>query len=265
MAPEPGTPAMARRLHILLAEDNLINQKVAVGMLESAGHRVAVANNGRAAVNALEQQPFDVVLMDVQMPEMDGFQATAAIREHEKVTGQHTPIIAFTAHALKGDQERCLAAGMDGYVSKPAPLEKLLRAIANCVSESTGARDQASPGRSDDEIAVDDAELLARVGGNVALLAEILELCPGEFARRIAELEVAVSEKDAKRIELAAHTLKGTLCNLSAARAYEAVLRLEEMGRKGDLGRVEEAFGLVQTQVQRVQLAVAKVHSDLTA
>jgi CheY-like chemotaxis protein len=203
--------------------------------------------------------------MDVQMPGMDGFQATAAIRAGEKGTGRHTLIIALTARALKGDQERCLAAGMDDYVSKPVQPEQLLRAIGDCASVRPGAGDKASPEPSDVEMTVDHAALLARVGGNAALLAEILRLCPGEFARLMEGLESSVSQKDAQRIQSAAHTLKGTLGNLSAAQAYEAARRLEDMGRRGDLDRVEEAFRLVQEQVQRVQLAVAKVHGELTA
>jgi PAS domain S-box-containing protein len=263
--PETATSATTGRLHILLAEDNLINQKVAIGTLEAVGHQVTVVNNGKEAVAALEKQAFDVVLMDVQMPEMDGFQATAAIREGEKRTRRHTPIIALTARAMKGDQDRCLAAGMDEYVSKPIRPEELLHAIGNCVSPGVGARDKASPGRSDDESPLNQVALLARVGGNVALLTEILEICPGEFARLAGELEIAVSQKDAKRIELAAHTLKGTLGNLSAAQAYEAALHLEDISRKGDLERLEEAFRFVQEQLQRVKQAVARLHSDLTA
>jgi two-component system, sensor histidine kinase and response regulator len=249
---EPVTPTTGR-LHILLAEDNLINQKVTVGMLEAAGHRIAVVNNGKEAVAALENGSFDVVLMDVQMPEMDGFQATAAIREREKATGHHTPIIALTAHAMKGDAERCLAVGMDGYASKPIQPEELLRVLGNCASLPA------------EEVLLDRSALLARVGGNVTLLAEILQMCPAEFTRLMKELQCAVSQKDAKRIRLAAHTLKGTLGNLSADAAYEAVLNLERMAQTGDLGRVEEACALVQTQVERVQMAVAKLHSALTA
>jgi CheY-like chemotaxis protein len=106
-------------LHILLAEDNLVNQRVAVAILEKAGHRVTVASNGRQALDRWTAQPFDLILMDVQMPEIDGLEATAVIRAREVKTGEHIPIIALTAHAMKGDQERCLATGMDAYLSKP--------------------------------------------------------------------------------------------------------------------------------------------------
>jgi CheY-like chemotaxis protein len=117
------------RLHILLAEDNIVNQTLAIRVLEKRGYAVEVAVNGRQALDKLKGESFDLVLMDVQMPEMDGLEATAAIREQEKTTGTHIPIIAMTAHAMKGDRERCLAAGMDGYVSKPAQIQELFEAI----------------------------------------------------------------------------------------------------------------------------------------
>jgi PAS domain S-box-containing protein len=264
-APLDTMPAMTPRLHILLAEDNLINQKVTVGILEAAGHGVTVVNNGKQAVAAMEEHPFDAVLMDVQMPEMDGFQATAAIREREQATGRYTPVIALTAHAMKGDEERCLAAGMDAYLSKPIRPEELLRALRNSVTMPAEGDHQATPGDGGDEITLERDVLLARVGGNIARLAEILQLCPGEFARLLNELECAVSHRDARQVQMAAHALKGTLGNLSAASAYDAALRLEQMGRTGDLDLSSEAFRVVQEEVRRVMLAVARLHRELTA
>jgi len=121
-------------LRVLLAEDNVVNQRLAVKILNKRGYEVVVAGNGKEAVAAFTQEPFDVVLMDVQMPEMDGFEATAMIREREKETGGHIPIIAMTAHAMKGDRERCLAAGMDGYLSKPIRPDRLVEAIAEAIT-----------------------------------------------------------------------------------------------------------------------------------
>ena len=118
-----------KRLKILLAEDNTVNQKLAVKILENMGHVVSVASNGKKALNILETDDFQVVLMDVQMPEMDGFEATAAIREKEKTTGAHIPIVAMTAHAMVGDRERCLDMGMDGYISKPISSKELERGV----------------------------------------------------------------------------------------------------------------------------------------
>jgi len=123
-------------LRILLAEDNPVNQLLAARLLGKQGHSVAVAHNGREALERIEAQPFDLVLMDVQMPELDGLEATAAIREREKTTGGHIPIVAMTAHAMRGDQERCLAAGMDGYVSKPINVKELFSVVESVVGSS---------------------------------------------------------------------------------------------------------------------------------
>jgi len=123
-----------RRLHILLAEDGLVNQEVAVGLLEMQGHGVEVANNGREALDALERQTFDVVLMDLEMPEMDGMEATVAIRERELTSGGHVPIIAMTAHAMKGFRQRCLQSGMDDFITKPIKPEELYKVVQDAAA-----------------------------------------------------------------------------------------------------------------------------------
>jgi CheY-like chemotaxis protein len=130
-------PSMS--LRVLLAEDNAVNQMLAVRLLEKRGHRVTVAGNGRQALEALAKESFDLVFMDVQMPEMDGMEATQAIREKEKNSGLHQPIIALTAHAMKGDREKCLAAGMDGYLTKPIRPQQLDEVLANYVAQAAGA------------------------------------------------------------------------------------------------------------------------------
>ena len=121
-----------KKFHILVAEDNVVNQRLALRLLEKRGHNVMVVANGREALRVLDQQKFDVVFMDVQMPEMDGFEATAAIRAREQSLGGHLPIIAMTAHAMKGDRERCLQMGMDGYISKPIRAQELYHVLGNC-------------------------------------------------------------------------------------------------------------------------------------
>jgi PAS domain S-box-containing protein len=265
-APLPvSEPAIPARLNILLAEDNLINQKVTVGMLEAAGHRVVVAGDGKEAVGALHKAPFDAVLMDVQMPVMDGFQATEAIRLLERVTGRHTPIIALTAHAMKGDRERCRAAGMDGYVTKPVQPAELFRELRDCLSTAVRTESPVVPEQVDGGTnPLDRVKLLARVRGNVSLLVEVLALCPTEFAKLLQELEAAVSRMDMRAVQSVAHTLKGTLGNLTAAEAYEAALHLEDISRKGDLERVPEAFALLKDHVARVERSAAKLASELT-
>jgi two-component system sensor histidine kinase/response regulator len=129
------TEQVDRPLRVLLAEDNLVNRMLAIRLLEKRGHSVAVAGNGREALDASAQQIFDVVLMDLEMPEMSGLEATAAIRRREQRTGTHVPIIAMTAHAMIGDRERCLAAGMNGYVSKPVSADELYAALENAALE----------------------------------------------------------------------------------------------------------------------------------
>ncbi len=125
---------MKRSLRILLAEDNVLNQKLAVRLLEREGHTVEVVTNGREAVRAAFQEKYDCILMDVQMPEMDGLQATAEIRKREAVSGGHIPIIAMTAHALTGDREKCLLAGMDAYIAKPFKPEELMDTISRLLA-----------------------------------------------------------------------------------------------------------------------------------
>jgi signal transduction histidine kinase/DNA-binding response OmpR family regulator len=158
-----------RPLHILLAEDNAVNRKIAVGILEKRGHRVVAAENGRAAVAALEspgERPFDLILMDVQMPEMDGLEATARIREKEKGTGRHIPIIALTAHAMKGDREVCLEAGMDGYVSKPLKPDELLAAMRELTADRVETAVDRSSTVAGESAVFDREKSLAGVDGD---------------------------------------------------------------------------------------------------
>jgi two-component system sensor histidine kinase/response regulator len=253
---------VVRPLRILLAEDDIINQKVSMGSLEKAGHQVSVANNGREAVAALDLQPFDLVLMDLQMPEMDGLEATAAIREREKVLGRRTPIIALTAHAMHGDRERIMAAGMDGYVTKPIRQEELWKAIGECVPLVAGT-EILPDGRADQTL--DRMMLLARVGGNAKRLTEILGLFSSECPRLMEELHEAVLHRNAERIQWTAHTLKGTFGSLSASDAFAAALRLEELGCGGNLAGADAAFAVLQQQIHRLALAVGQFGTDLTS
>jgi CheY-like chemotaxis protein len=157
-----------RALRILLAEDNPINQKLALALLEKRGHSVAVANNGREALSAWAAEPFDIILMDLQMPELDGLEATAAIRIQERSSGQHIPIVAITAHAMKGDREKCLDAGMDGYTSKPIKAKDLFDTIhAALVSGSLGQ----TAGQSTDSTIIGKQELLENLDRDLAVTA----------------------------------------------------------------------------------------------
>src|SRR5205823_1458721 len=161
----PATPI--RSLKVLLAEDNVINQQVAVGLLTRRGHQVAVTSNGRQALEAIERTSFDILLMDLQMPEMGGFEATAAIRQRERQTGGHLRIIAMTAHAMNGDRERCLAAGMDAYLPKPIDRDTLFTVV-----EQEGAVSAGASGAPPLNV-FNPAALLERLGGDEQLLAKV--------------------------------------------------------------------------------------------
>ncbi len=180
----PPEKTRGKTLHILLSEDNPVNQKLAIRLLEKAGHHVTLATTGREALARWEEvgtPGFDLVLMDIQMPEMDGMEATAAIREREKGSGSHIPILAMTAHAMRGDKERCLEGGMDGYVSKPILPADLFAEIERCLG--TPERDRPLPENSEGSgEQFDRASLLQRVEGDQELLAEMIHLFQQECA-----------------------------------------------------------------------------------
>jgi len=241
-----------RRLRILLAEDNAVNQKVAVRMLEKRGHYVTVVGNGTEALAAVESQPFDLVLMDVQMPEMDGLEATAAIREQEKTSGQHLPIIAMTAHAMEGDRERCLAAGMDGYVPKPVASHELFAAIDGLAAGIFHPQ-EGLPMPSGERKLLDEESLLARVDGDLELLKELIQGFLEERPNMVAAISDALAHEDAKATERAAHALKGVLGVLGATSASEAALALEALGRRGDLTGSQEAWDRLEEELGQLE------------
>jgi len=243
-------------LRILVAEDNPVNRELAVRLLEKRGHSVAVAANGHEVLARLEQQPFDLVLMDVQMPEMDGLEATAAIREKEKATGHHLPIIAFTAHAMKGDRERCLEAGMDGYVSKPIRANELVAAIEAVRAASVRAETKtfgAGPGHD----VLDRAAALQQVEGDMELLSDLVRVFLGEWPRRAGDLRRALEDVDAGALARAAHSLKGSVGNFAARRAWEAADRLERMAQRGDLKSAAGACAALEAEIERLNPALA--------
>jgi CheY-like chemotaxis protein/HPt (histidine-containing phosphotransfer) domain-containing protein len=255
-APRPA-PAGGRPLRVLLAEDHPVNQRLAVRLLEKQGHAVVVANNGREALAALEREPFDLVLMDVQMPELDGLEATAQLRRQERGTSRHVPVIAMTAHAMTGDRERCLAAGMDGYVSKPIRAEELLEALAG-VALPPAAAPPAGPaaGAPREAEVFDKDEALQRVGGDVDLLRELVEVflesCPGQ----LRELREAAAAGDPERMRRTAHAIKGAVSNFGARLAVEAAQRLETMDRDG-VASAAQTCAALEDRLARLQLTLA--------
>jgi len=235
-----------RRLQVLLAEDNVVNQRLAATLLERRGHKVTIAGNGREAVAAVSAQAFDVALMDVQMPEMGGFEATAAIRAAESERG--TPrlaIIAMTAHAMKGDRERCLAAGMDDYLTKPLDPRRLCALVEEL---APGGR-ATPPGVEPDTMPV---EVLARVGGDRALLAEISRLFVEDAPRHLQRIREALDAGDSESLRRAAHGLKGAAANFDAEGVVNAARALEEMGRSGEPDAQNAAWNALTTEMEQL-------------
>jgi two-component system sensor histidine kinase/response regulator len=245
-----------RRLRILLAEDNPVNQRVARTILEKAGHQVTVAHNGREALARTQAQRFDVILMDVQMPEMDGLEATRAIRGLETGREGRVPIVGVTAHAMKGDRERCLGAGMDGYLPKPIRPAALFAAIEETVGQ--GPSTSAPPEEpAANEIVLDEASLLALVGGDSALIRELAALFLQDSPARIAEMAKALDAGDRTALERAAHTLKGSSGSLCGHGAARAALRLEELAKSGALAEARAAHAALGDEVRKLQDALA--------
>jgi two-component system sensor histidine kinase/response regulator len=235
-----GTMAMAasgRRIRILLVEDNIVNQRVAEGLLTRRGHEVTVAQHGGEALAFLERARFDLVLMDLQMPVMGGIEATSAIRTRERVSGGHTRIVAMTAHAMTGDRERCLQAGMNGHLSKPIDPQVLFAVV----EQQPDGGDATA--RIDDHAGpvFDETALLERLCGDTELMSDVI----GAFIEDCPALVVAIKDAIARRhaVDLCAgaHALKGMAANLSATRLFDVAHVLERIGAESRPAAAEGA------------------------
>jgi PAS domain S-box-containing protein len=298
-APEEETPESLTKappitcpLKILLAEDSLVNQKLVRALLQRRGHSVVLANNGHEAVAAFTAERFDVILMDIQMPEMDGLEATAAIRRAERQTGVHTPILAMTAHVLQGDRERCLEAGMDEYLAKPVRARRLFEMIDAMVGGPPGSTVSPSAGRAIPPAAplarrptpavpvspvslpsavsesgsmtainiegfpasevVDWRVALHSVSGDHELLKAVAETFLEESPRLLHDMHEAVSRSDPAGVVRSAHTLKTSLNYFGVRKGFELALQLEKLGRQLDLTGVEEALAALDGQMAQV-------------
>jgi CheY-like chemotaxis protein len=245
-------PAPVRALRVLVAEDNTVNQRLLVRMLEKRGHSVALVSNGREAVEALSCQKFDMALLDIQMPEMSGLEATAVIRAGERGKREpggapsHIPIVAITANAMKGDRERCLAAGMDGYIAKPIHQQELFGVIENM------------PIIKEIDSAVSfDGSLF---DGDPDFLAEIVNLFLETYPALLSEIESAVLIKDAAALGRAAHTMKGAVANFGARAVVDQAKALEMMGKSGDLASADDAAQSLRALMDKL---VPELHSAL--
>ena len=237
----------SRRLNILLAEDNLVNRHMAVVLLEERGHTVQVANNGQEVLELLAKQDFDLILMDIQMPVMDGFQATKAIRANEHGSDRHIRIIAMTAHALKGDRERCLAAGMDGYIAKPVKEDELIGAVESLgFTESTKLSENAALQAIPADPVLDWPEALSRMRGRQQLLCKMMVLFQEQSPILMQEIEEAVQRQDADLLRRSAHTIKSSANSIGAVALANIAQKLENRGQEGEFSDAGEAFALLQ-------------------
>lgn len=229
-----GLPKI-RPLKVLLAEDNRANQRLAIALLEKWGHNVTLAESGKQAIDHWENGQFDLIVMDVQMPEMDGLQATQVIREREKERGGHVPIIAMTAHALAGDREKCLDAGMDGYTSKPLRIQELHQAIAEffATEETPSAENALKPSSS--EPRVDWSHALRACDGDKDLFFDLLNLFLEETPELLNALDKAIEENNSEAIHRSAHTVVGSLRIIGPTEAGEVALQIEKVAHQGTI------------------------------
>jgi CheY-like chemotaxis protein len=232
-------------LSVLVVEDNTVNQRVLSLQLERAGHRVKVVENGQEALDVLARDPFDLVLMDLQMPQMDGVRTSRLIRAREKAFGGHVAIIAVTANHLPGERQRCLSAGMDDYLVKPIRAAELYAAIARVTGRP--APDSGPPGTADAKGWLD---ALQAAGFSPSAITRLAQAFLAEVPGRMDRLRQAAQAGDAAGIHAAAHSLKGTLTIFHASAATEAAAALEEMGRRQEVGGIAGPLATLEGEVQ---------------
>jgi len=252
-----------RKLRILVAEDNPINRELVTRLLQKPGHTVTAVKNGREAVELLDLDPgvCDLVLMDVEMPDMDGFQATALIREKEKISGRHIPIIALTAYAMRGDRERCLAAGMDSYLPKPVRRQDLLDTIQTTAMGVPAIRAPAPSERPPAEV-FDEALLVSRVDNDSQLLRDLVDLFLDDCPRLVSEIKTALADRDPRTLQRGAHSLKGSAGNLAAKLTSEAAFKVEKLAYSGDWEQIASALQELESQLERLKPALLAARAE---
>ena len=228
-APISPTPAPIVPLRILLAEDNEFNQRVAIGLLSNSRHNITVVQNGQEALARIEAESFDLVLMDLQMPVMDGIEATRTLRQREVDTGTHLPVIGLTARAMENDRQRCLDAGMDDYLTKPFKIADLSDALGYC-------------------------------GGDVELLSQLIRIFIDDMPDYQNQLRMAIKQKDPEALRHSAHAFKSSLATLGLHKPLAEVVALEELGRNDDLnGAISHCDALEQLLREMTPLLVAQI------
>jgi CheY-like chemotaxis protein/HPt (histidine-containing phosphotransfer) domain-containing protein len=251
-------------LRVLLAEDSPINQKLAVRLLARRGHDVTVVDDGRKAVDAFRDSDFDIVLMDIQMPELDGFAATAEIRKLEERTESRVPIVALTAHAMAGDEARCLEAGMDAYVSKPFRPEELFVTVEQMAAGANRAEPVVeSDAELDGYVVFDREQAIAQYGDDLEFLREIVGVLLDEMSTLLEEGEAALAARNADVLARTAHRLKGALGQMTAQEAQHAALAVELAGKAEDLDNIDELWSELTAAIDRLHPKLAEFAPEM--
>ncbi len=260
-APGAGAQPLAS-LSVLLAEDTPANQKVVTTMLKKRGHSVTVAQNGREAVELFKKQPFDVVLMDVQMPILDGFQATSVIRALERGGDTSTPIIAMTAHAMRGDREKCLEAGMDAYVAKPLDVKQLLGLVESVAEDRCSVQTNGHQQSEEENFTststpiIDYAGAMKRLGNDAELFQEFIVYYDEDAKQLVQQIEQSIENEATGDLHRAAHNLKGLASNLGAQCVVNAAYSLERIGKNAELPKASEALQVLKSEMERLDTAL---------
>ncbi len=243
-----------QRLNILLAEDEIVNQKIASKILEMHGHSVTIAGDGITAVEKCMSGAFDMILMDVQMPEMDGTEATVKIRQHEKETGKHIPIVAMTALAMKGDRDKCFECGMDEYISKPIEMEELVKTINKIFANLNTDKNLINLNHEKySRAAFDEKLFLASQKNDTGFAVELVNLFLDNVPSYVKDIKSAIEAYDAIALKKAAHILKGSVKNFHAANASEAVQAIELLAVSENFGGAGEAFNRLENEIERLK------------
>ncbi len=247
------------KIRILLAEDNIVNQKVALRHLEKMGYRADAVANGKEVLAALEKIPYDLIFMDVQMPEMDGFEATAAIRKKESGTEGHIPIIAMTAHAMKGYRERCVETGMDDYISKPIRPQVLFEVVDRWVHKAgSGEQEIPSIPPSEGSEVFDKGVLLELFDGDKALFSEVLGAFLKNAPMRIDKMREHLKEKNLAGLQFQAHSLKGAAMNIGGKALQKVSLDIEAAAKNGELDKAEQLVAAIGREFERLETTLVR-------
>jgi len=254
-----------RKARILLAEDNIVNQKVTLKLLERMGYRADVVANGLEALKALETIPYTLVLMDVQMPEMDGIEATLQIRNRKwLIQNPDIPIIALTAHAMKKDREKCIETGMNDYLAKPIEPDELAKAISRWVPSNAGTLEVRTSKKSlEQEPCFDRTALLERLGGKRELYQEVLTLFLQDAPEQFRSLQDAINSGDVAKAQNQAHTLKGASGNVGAVGLQKIALRIEKACKEGNLKIAAEMLEMMKVEFGEVKHIIASQSGGL--